>query len=140
MPIQPSPINLQPQNEWTVLNIHNPVHTSNTPQTEAVTLLGQDVDIRAIPVTFTWDFGDGTSPLATTNPGREWTPQDGDPDESWVGHTYTHPGAYPITLTTTWHGQYRLAGDPTWSDLPGQATTTATHPGWQVLEFRTVLT
>ncbi|WP_166844768.1 hypothetical protein [Isoptericola sp. BMS4] len=139
MTIEPSPVHVQPESEWTVINIHNPVHTTDTPQTRDVTLLGVDVQVRAVPAEFSWTFGDDTGALVTTDPGRAWTRADGDPDPTWIGHTYTRPGTYAISLTTTWHGQFRLTGAPTWTDIPGQATTTSTGPTWQALEMRSVL-
>jgi len=39
---------------------------------------------------------------------------------------YPAPGTYTATLTTTWHGQFRITGTPTWTDIDGQLTTTDT--------------
>jgi hypothetical protein len=140
MTITPSPVRVQPDAQWTVINIHNPVHTSDEPQEREVTLLGIDVQVRAVPTEFAWSFGDGTPALVTREPGREWTRADGDPDPgSWIGHTYDVPGVYEIGLTTTWRGQFRITGAPSWTDIPGQATTTSPGPTWEALEMRSVL-
>jgi hypothetical protein len=74
-----------------------------------VTLLGQPVRIRPKIVSYTWDFGDGTTQTTT---GR-------------ADHTYLHSGTPTITVTLTWTADYALAGG---GFQPLDDTTTTTSP------------
>ena len=44
-----------------------------------------------------------------------------------------------VTLSTTWKGQFRITGTPTWTDVTGTATTTTTADPIQVYEARSRL-
>lgn len=150
-----------------LVNAWYPVYTSNTPVTQQTVLLDVPVEIRALPAEFTWDFDDPfstTGPtLTTTDPGRPWQPGDDTPDRHWVAHAWTRLGNpdnaadrahgtawdddadakyrtdVTVTLTTTWHGQYRITGTPTWTDIPGRLTTTSTAGTYTVTEAPTKL-
>ena len=74
------------------------------PVTLDTVLLGFPVQVRAEPSRFSWDFGDGTV-LPTSDPGAPY------PDlTTW--HEYVTPGQVAITLTTTYTGEYSVAGGP----------------------------
>ncbi|GGI06066.1 hypothetical protein GCM10007368_09290 [Isoptericola cucumis] len=145
-----------------VVNVHYPAYTSATPQDRTVTLLGVPVVIRAEPTEYTWDFDDphsaGGSTLTTTSPGRAWHEGDPTPDSSWVGHTYSRLGTpgddagtavddkgntyrtgVAASLTTTWQGRFRVQGTSTWTEIPGNVTTTSTTDPTTVTEARTRL-
>ncbi|ACZ29819.1 hypothetical protein Xcel_0781 [Xylanimonas cellulosilytica DSM 15894] len=158
---------LQPERDVLLINVWHPVHASAEPVTQTATLLDVPVEIRAVPTEFTWDFDDPFSPdggtLTTTDPGRPWTDGDPMPDEHWIGHAWTRLGdpntragqtagaAYDddtgnkyrtdvtVTLTTTWRGQFRIAGTPTWTDIPGRLTTTSTTGTYTITEARSQL-
>ncbi|WP_147525051.1 hypothetical protein [Cellulomonas timonensis] len=57
--------------------------------------------------------------------------------------SYTPPtpqlGTFTITLTTTWSGQYQIAGATTWHPITGTATTTTSHPPVTIHESRSHL-
>ncbi|MFF3065975.1 hypothetical protein ACFVQ3_15625 [Oerskovia sp. NPDC057915] len=128
--IVPSPVTIQPPDGWTLVNVETITYTSPAPQRFATTLLGIPVTIEATPDTFTWDYGDGTSPRATTDPGAPY------PRHS-VAHVYEHEAVATITLTTTWHGRFQITGTTTWT--PITATTTTTAPPLTIHEARTRL-
>lgn len=132
LPIEPSPLHVQPPDGWTLINVDTITYTDDAPQEFETELLGVPVVIRAVPAEFSWDYDDGSAPLVTDDPGAPY------PDNS-VGHTYTAPGEVTISLTTTWRGQFRIAGTPTWTDVPGSATTTTTTGPITVHEARTRL-
>jgi hypothetical protein len=132
LPIEPSPLHVQPPDGWTLINVDTITYTEDAPQEFATDLLGVPVTIRAVPSTFAWSFGDGTAPLVTEHPGAPY------PDHT-VGHTYTAPGEVTIGLATTWRGQFQITGTPTWTDVPGEATTSTTSPTITVHEARTRL-
>ncbi len=87
-----------------------------TAQTWNPMLNGLPVMIRATPLSYEWDYGDGTDPLSTSDPGAPF-PRD------TVSHTYTQPAEVEVTLTTTYTGVYSTDGGATWLAVPGTATT-----------------
>ncbi|WP_191829527.1 hypothetical protein [Cellulosimicrobium arenosum] len=133
LPIEASAIVVQPPNGWTLVNVPTITYTQDEDQVLAAALLGIPVEIRAVPDEFAWDYGDGSDALVTSDPGAAY------PDES-VTHTYEQPvDAVTIGLTTTWSGQFRIAGSPTWTDIPGEATTQSAADPLQVYEARSRL-
>ncbi|WP_162616380.1 hypothetical protein [Xylanimonas allomyrinae] len=157
---------LQTATPTLLLNTWYPAYTTPTPTTQHTTLLDVPVEIRALPTHYTWDFDDPFSPtgptLTTTDPGHPWTPGDPDVDHHWTAHAWTRLGDphtptghtagtrttpdgihyrtdVTITLTTTWHGQYRITGTPTWTDIPDTLTTTSTAGTYTLTEAHTRL-
>lgn len=126
--VNPTPANVQPPNGWTIVHFDTIVHTTDQPQNLTTELLGIPVEIRATPAEYTWDFGDGET-LTTTDPGKPH------PDQTLV-HQYTALETYEITLTTTWTGQFRIAGTSAWTNIDGTATTTDTTDPLDVVELR----
>ncbi|WP_265521598.1 hypothetical protein [Oerskovia flava] len=133
LPITPAPVTVQPPGGRTLVNVETITYAEPTVQTFDTALLGIPVTLRAQPGEYTWDYGDGTGPLTTTDPGAPY------PDHS-VTHTYDQPAdAVTITLTTTWTGQFQITGAPTWTDVPGTATTTTVADPLTILEARSRL-
>lgn len=118
LPLTPSAPQVQPADGRNLVDVDVIALTDPAPQTLTTTVLGVAVTVRAIPTTWTWDFGDGTTPLTTTDPGAPWP-------HPTITHPYTAPGTYTLTLTTTWTGQYQVAGTSTWQPVTGTATTTS---------------
>ncbi|WP_125775588.1 hypothetical protein [Antribacter gilvus] len=131
MAIQPSPLVVQPPDGWTLVNVDTITYTTDVAQDLDTVLLGTPVTIRAVPHHFTWDYGDGAV-VSTEDPGAAW------PDHT-VAHAYAVPGETEISLTTTWRGQFRVAGEAAWRDVPGEATTTSSSGTIAVHEARTRL-
>lgn len=125
LPIASGGITIQPSRGWTLVNLDTIVLTNPAPQTFDTTVLGVPVTVRALPTRYSWDFGDGTAPLVTTQPGRAW------PDPT-VSHVYRNPGTRTVTLTTQWSGQFLVGGSTTWQPIAGVATTTETAPAIEV--------
>lgn len=131
--IAPSPIVVQPPNGWTLVNVPTITYTEPGEQMLDTTLLGIPVQIRATPESYTWDYGDGSGPVTTTDPGAAY------PDHT-VAHTYEQPAdQVTIALTTAWTGQFRITGTPTWTDVAGTATTTSSADPLRVYEARSRL-
>lgn len=116
LPLAPSPLVVQPDRGWVLVNKPTVVYAQPGPQTLATRILGTEVTITATPAAYAWDFGDGAA-LTTADPGRPWPAAD-------LAHTYTRLGTYEIALTTTWAATYTVAGDRTVRVVPGTATTT----------------
>ena len=129
MDIKPSEVNVQPPDGWTLVNVETIAYTDREPRTVSTELFGIPVDIRAVPNGYSWDFGDGSEPLSTTDPGAPYPAHT-------IGHAYMKQGAATITLTTAWRGQFRLAGEPTWHDVPGEASTASSSDSLEILEAR----
>ncbi|MGW2092384.1 PKD domain-containing protein [Promicromonospora sukumoe] len=129
MQIAPSEVNVQPPDGWTLVNVDTIAFTDREPRTVSTELFGIPVEIRAVVSNYSWDFGDGTMPLRTTDPGAPYPAHT-------IAHTYAEPGSATISLTTTWGGQFRLPGEPTWRDVPGEATTTSASGSLEILEAR----
>jgi hypothetical protein len=147
LPLAPTTTTVQPGTATVLVNYGIIVTADPTPQTLTTALLGYPVTVHATPVTYTWDFGDGTDPLVTTDPGIPY-PDDGTTPPTAPGsiypvgahgHPYSTPGTYTLTLTTTWTGTYQITGTTTWHPITGVATTTTTHPPLTVVERRTHL-
>ncbi|MDO4916736.1 MAG: hypothetical protein Q3974_03865 [Rothia sp. (in: high G+C Gram-positive bacteria)] len=94
-------------------------------------IMGENVEIKAIPISYTFNYGDGTT-VTTTNPGysvgSQWdvrTP---------TSHQYKKPGKYIYTVTTTFRGEFRVPGGP-WQVVPGTSNRVSTPQGvdvWRV--------
>ena len=113
LPLPPGITHIQPDNGYTLINVPTNVYADANPVTLNTTLLGFDVAVRATPATYTWNFGDGTTTVPSTDPGAPY------PDLRTT-HTYTEPGPHDVTLTTACTGEYSVASGP-WLPVPGQA-------------------
>ncbi|HEX7351052.1 hypothetical protein [Brachybacterium sp.] len=110
MPVEPLTASAGPEQGWLPVNMVNVLHADDQTQTMAMELLGTPVEVRAIPVQYDWDLGDGNS-ISTTDPGKPY------PSEA-VSATYRYEGWYDVTLTTTFSGQFSVGGGP-WQDIDG---------------------
>ena len=132
LPLAPSPIEIQPNTGWVFAGLETVAFSDESAQGFTVSLLDVPFEVVAIPIDFTWDFGDGTDPLVTTEPGAPW------PDQT-VSHIYRAEGQAQISLTTRWRGHFRIAGRNTWSSVVGTALTTSSGPAIHIHTARTRL-
>lgn len=107
----------------TLKNMNTNVYAVAQPQTFETTLGGYPVSVRAYPVQYTWNYGDGS----TLGP----TPLTGAPlaDGEWdvptdTSHVYTATGDYSLTLTTSFYGEYNIAGTG-WQPVNGYNQVTS---------------
>ncbi|MGP5127862.1 PKD domain-containing protein [Brachybacterium tyrofermentans] len=110
MPIKPLAAHAGPADGWLPVNMPNVLYTDTKAQELDVELLDTPVAIRATPISYEWDLGDGNT-ITTDNPGKPY------PSEI-VSSTYSTEGWYDITLTTTFTGQFAVNGGP-WQDIDG---------------------
>ncbi|WP_191089837.1 DUF6318 family protein [Nesterenkonia ebinurensis] len=115
------------------INRHTNVFATTDSQEFTVTLLGIPVEIRVVPSQYRFDYGDGTV-RTTHHPGVSATESgalqaDGSlvDVETPTSHIYTETGIYPVEVTTTFIGEYRLS-DGAWTPISGTATVPAS-PG-----------
>src|SRR5206468_1583314 len=98
----------------TLVNFATNFLTTNTePTTQAVTLLGQRVEIEATPQSWVWHYGDGGSDT-TSSPGAAY------PDLE-VTHTYLDAVQVSPSVDTVYSGRYRINGGG-WQAIPDTAT------------------
>lgn len=120
-------LQVQPDRDWVLVNIDTIVWTGADVQQFDITVLNTPVAVEMTPLDFTWDFGDGSAPFTTTDPGAPW------PDHT-VAHTYT--GAQPtaqVTLTTRWAGTFEVDGSGVTQTIQGLATTAESSAPFQVM-------
>jgi len=119
LPFEAPTVNLQPDRGWVLVNMDTVVYADGAPQVLTTELLGVPVAVRATPVEFAWDFGDGAAPVVTTSGGQPW------PNQT-IAHAYTAAAQEQVvTLTTTWSGEFQVAGQGPWIPIAGTVTTTS---------------
>jgi hypothetical protein len=91
------------------------------------TLLGMPVRVRATPVKFTWNFGDGAS-LRTTDAGAPYP-------RMTTTHVYRQPGRRAISLVTSYAGEYSVSDGP-WLPVEGEVEVSSTAVIVVVFEAR----
>ena len=116
LPVEPLEPHAGPAEGWLPVNMVNVLYTEPDDQLLSTELLGTPVAIRATPVSYHWDLGDGNT-ITTTDPGEPY------PSEV-VSATYTQEGWYDITLTTTFSGQFSVDGGE-WQDIDGTIEVTS---------------
>jgi hypothetical protein len=124
LPLPAGGVNVQPPNLRTLINVPTNVFVRAPVRVLNTTLLGLPVRVRATPVRFGWRFGDGQS-LVTDDPGAPY------PDLR-VTHTYRDPGSMAVSLSTSYRGEYSVAGGP-WLPIAGTAQVASTPVGLTVL-------
>lgn len=82
------------------------------------TLNGVEVELRATPVSYHWDYGDGTPARITTVAGESQPDFDVPTPTS---HVFEETGEFTVSLTTVYIGEYREAGGE-WVLIPGTLT------------------
>lgn len=127
LPIVPSSVQIQPGSGWTFVNVPTIVFSSADTQTLQTSVLGVGVEVEVTPEQFSWDFGDDSQPLVTTDPGQPY------PGHT-LEHTYSGTGTRTITLSTAWSGRFRVAGSGTWQTISGTAGTVSTSDPLEVHE------
>lgn len=116
MPVMPLVASAGPPEGWLPAHMVNVLYAESEPQTMDMTLLDTPVQVRATAVLYDWDLGDGNT-ISTTDPGEPY------PSEA-VSSTYRYEGWYDVTLTTTFSGQFFVAGGP-WQDIDGTIEVTS---------------
>ena len=85
---------IQPPEGETLVNFETNLYTEAEAFEVTVTLLGQPVDLRIRPVSYTWVHGDGSQAVGT-DPGAPY------PDLR-VTHMYLHTGRVSPRVDVTW--------------------------------------
>ncbi len=105
---------VQPPGDRVLVRMPTNVYATSTAPVElTTTVLGQLVRVRATPVAWTFDFGDGTVIGPTSRPGGPY------PDLA-NAHAYPSRGTFTIRLVTSYKGEYAVAGGA-WQPVTGTA-------------------
>lgn len=100
--------------DWTVTGKPTAFWADASVRTFSAELLGFPLQVRATPVEFHWDFGDGNS-TSTKSPGSE----PAHPQHGSISHSYSKKGERTVTLTTVYTGEYNYGNG--WDTIPGTA-------------------
>ena len=134
LPIDGGVVSFEPELQgFGYVNRHTNVFVDTESQTFSETLLGIEVEVRAIPVEHRFDYGDGAvrtmhepggpgAQLGTTEDTETLADM-----ETPTSHVYQETGVYPVGVTSTFIGEYRLPGG-TWTPVAGSAEVPAS-PG-----------
>lgn len=100
----------------TLVNFDTNLYAEPVPFSYTVNLLGNTIDLNAVPVSYTWNHGDGTT-QTTTSPGSPYPILE-------VTHQYQQPGTVTLSVDVTYRVYYRINGGP-----GAELSTTITAPG-----------
>lgn len=132
LPLPAGTIDLQPRTGRALLHVPLVLRTGTDVVVRETTVLGYPVTVRATPTTWTWDLGDGSTLGPTTDPGNPYP-------RATLTHAYDTPGEHSITLTTTYTGEYSIAGLP-YRPVAGTASVVSAPTAVLVREGSAVLT
>jgi PKD repeat protein len=88
----------------TLVNLETIVYTDQSRvSVNPVTLLGFAVVVEATPMSYSWDFGDGSPVLITSTPGKPYPSKE-------ITHKYLKRGSAQVSLTTNYAARFNVAG------------------------------
>ena len=119
MTISPQAVETLPNQGWAIAVYGVMADLDDAPQTQTVTVLGQQVVLRATPVETDWTVTDVVT-------GDSW-PREfemGSLDEEVITFD-RRQHRVQLGMTTSWEGHYSLDGGSTWISARGTATTTS---------------
>lgn len=124
-------VKVQPRGR-TLVNLDTIVYTDESKvSTTTITLLGFPVAVEATPISYTWNFGDGTPALTTSTPGKPYPSKE-------ITHKYMQRRAVSLTLTTNYAARFNVA-DTGWQYVDGTVPVTGPATPLQVREAVPVL-
>ncbi|WP_421084867.1 hypothetical protein [Rothia nasimurium] len=101
----------------TLKNYNTNFWANPNPQEFTQTINGQNVTLKATPVSYTFDYGDGTTLGPVTYPGYQLGEEVWD-EQTPTSHRYENTGEYWFTLATEYRGEYSVNGGP-WQVIEG---------------------
>ena len=107
----------------TLKNYNTNFWADPNPQEFTRTINGQNVVLRATPVSYTFTYGDGSVLGPIPYPGYQLGADVWDQPTD-TSHQYAEPGDYHFTLTTTYRGEYSVDGGP-WQVIDGTVSRTS---------------
>jgi len=113
LPVAPMRAHAGPEAGWIPVNMEVVLHASGEEQVLETTILDSPVSVRAVPIEYEWDLGDGST-ITTTKSGAPYPSTE-------IASTFGYEGWYDVTLTTTFAGQFSVDGGA-WQDIDGTIT------------------
>jgi hypothetical protein len=97
-------------------------------QTDTVNVGPYTLAVTGTVIDYTWEWGDGSPALSTNDPGKPWP-------NGQITHTFRQSGSFAVSVTTGWHGTFRINGGAPIPVLgPGIARTSAVDYAVQQLD------
>ncbi len=118
---------VQPPGGTTLVNFETNFYTETEAFTHGLSLLGQRVDLRLTPASYTWRFGDGAV-QRSESPGAAYPQLD-------VTHVYGAKQTARPSVDTTWTATYRLNDGPS-RPVPGSVTIPGAPVSLEVITAR----
>lgn len=120
-------LEIQPDRSWVLVHVETIAFTGATEQILTTTVLDAPIEVRVTPESFTWDFGDGSAPLVTTDPGAPWPAHT-------VAHSYSAAqDSVVVTVRTEWDAVFRIPGVSPWLPVAGTVVTTESSETFEVV-------
>lgn len=119
LPIAPSRSSVEPA-PHTLVGAETNVYAGPNLQTFTEDIEGHRVTLRAIPTSYTWNYGDGTLLGPLKSPGGA-LPAERIGERTETSHKYTATGDVGVTLTTSYRGEYSFNGTD-WIGIDGEAS------------------
>lgn len=116
-PILGSKIYSDPK-QFSLRNGHSHMWATENEQIFTDQIDNTPVTIKAIPIQWKWDYGDGNVRVLDF-PGR-LVPGHTLHDKTPTSHSYDETGTFTVTLTTIYRGEFRIGNGP-WQPIGGQA-------------------
>ncbi|MDO5025602.1 MAG: hypothetical protein Q4E03_03675 [Trueperella sp.] len=129
--VDPGVITIQPNRAEVWVNKDVYFTASAQSYTTQLTILGQQVELRFDPVSYTWRLGDGTV-FQTATAGGPWP-------HGNAHAAYRRSGTYTPAVEVTWEIFLRTGASP-WTPVPGSAHTVAYGDQLNAIEMEAVLT
>ncbi|MFW0156002.1 hypothetical protein ACN08X_08200 [Rothia sp. P6271] len=102
----------------TLVNYHTNFMVKAHPQDFDVEVLGFPVKVRAVPVGYVFDYGDGTSSGVLSSPGKVLG--DGVWDEQTpTSHQYSSTGNVQVNVSVVYSGEYSVGDGGVWLPVSG---------------------
>lgn len=114
---------VQPEG-WTVVGLPANIYAEASPHVVRGSLFGRSAEVRFVPRSFHWDYGDGEA-ASRSAPGASW--QDlglAEFERTPTSHVYDAPGDYAIRLVADYTAEYRYGGSG-WTRIPGSLALSA---------------
>jgi hypothetical protein len=108
-PVLAATILSQPAN-FGLRNAHSNMWAQAAEQEFAFVFQDADIVLKARPVAYLWEYGDGTT-VRTTSPGGP-VPGNGFDTQTPTSHRYAETGDFQVAVTTFFAGDYSLDGGP----------------------------
>lgn len=87
-------------------------------------VLGHSASVRFTPTSYLWTYGDGTSRRSAVS-GESWGALgQAEFTSTPTSHMYKRTGVYTVSVTVTYHADYRI-GTQGWTSIDGTLTRTA---------------